>query len=212
MAYLDQQMSSSKIVSIGIVIVVHIFLGYALVTGLAFEAAKKVAKTLDVVDIEEEAPPEEEIPPEPEKIVEPPVVAPPPIVRTVTPPPTVTIAPPPPVVVPRPVAPPPPPPPPVQAKAAVPKGQARWAARIQEQYPARAFREEREGRVSVRLTIGTDGKVLGCAVTGSSGHADLDTAACEGLTRYARFDPAIDTAGNPSNGNYNTAIRYQINR
>lgn len=215
MAYADQQMSSNRMVAIAIVIIIHVFLGYALITGLAFEAAKKVAQQLDVVDIEEEEPPEEEPPPEPEKVVEPPpVVAPPPIVKTPAPPPVITTTPkPPPVVVPTPIVapPPPPPPPPSQAQPASPKGQARWAARVQENYPSRAFREERQGRVAVALTIGPNGQVAGCQVTASSGHADLDEAACRDLTRYARFDPALDAAGNPTTGSYNTAVRYQIN-
>ena len=90
MAYADQDgMSSSRLVSIIIVALLHAFLGYALVTGLAYEAVQQVKAKLNVVDVKEEEPPEEEPPPEPEKQIEPPVVSPPPLVTTVTPPPTV---------------------------------------------------------------------------------------------------------------------------
>lgn len=120
MAYADQDgMSSSRLVSIVIVALLHAFLGYALVTGLAYEAVQQVKAKLNVVDVKEEEPPEEEEPPpEPEKQIEPPVVSPPPLVTTVTPPPTVrTVDTPPPAapIVPTaaPPAPPAPPPPPV---------------------------------------------------------------------------------------------------
>ena len=90
MAYADQDgMSSSRLVSIIIVALLHAFLGYALVTGLAYEAVQQVKAKLNVVDVKEEEPPEEEPPPEPEKQIEPPVVSPPPLVTTITPPPTV---------------------------------------------------------------------------------------------------------------------------
>ena len=120
MAYADQDgMSSSRLVSIIIVALLHAFLGYALVTGLAYEAVQQVKAKLNVVDVKEEEPPEEEPPPEPEKQIEPPVVSPPPLVTTVTPPPTVrTVDTPPPAAPivptaapPAPSAPPPPPPP-----------------------------------------------------------------------------------------------------
>ncbi|MEZ5709398.1 MAG: TonB family protein [Blastomonas sp.] len=219
MAYADQQMSGSKLTSIIIVAIIHVVVGYALVTGLAYSAVKKAAEVLDVVDVEEEVPEEpEELPPPPpdQPLPPPPVVSPPPIVQTPSPPPPIrTVATPPPVFVPTPVAAPPPPappPPPSQARGASPKGQSRWAARVQSNYPSRAQREEREGTVRVALSIDAEGRVSGCSVTGSSGHADLDSAACDALTRYARFDPALNAAGNPTTGSYSTAVRYQLSR
>ena len=80
MAYADQQeMSTSRIVSIVIVVLLHAFLGYAFITGLAYEAVKKVNERLNVVEVKEEEPPEEEEPPppEPDKQIEPPIVSPP---------------------------------------------------------------------------------------------------------------------------------------
>ncbi|MGI9360302.1 MAG: energy transducer TonB, partial [Parasphingorhabdus sp.] len=85
MAYADQQqMSTSKLVSIILVVIIHALFGYALVTGLAYSAVKKVASELDMIDIQEEEPPEEieePPPPPPDQPIEPPpVVTPPPIV------------------------------------------------------------------------------------------------------------------------------------
>ncbi len=85
MAYADQQgMSTGRLVSIALVILLHVFLGYAFVTGLAYEAVKKAAEKLNVVDVTEEKPPEEEPPPPPPDDVLPP---PPPVFaeKTATP-------------------------------------------------------------------------------------------------------------------------------
>src|SRR5690606_611590 len=150
MAYADQQMSGNKIIAIILVALIHVAIGYALVTGLAYSAAKKLVERVTTVDIEEPPPPEEEPPPpppEPETAPPPPVAPPPPINVAVAPPPIqtqVNIPPPAPparIIPPAaPPAPPPPPPAPSQARGATPDGQSRWAARIQENYPARAIR------------------------------------------------------------------------
>ena len=219
MAYADQQMSGSKVVAIIIVALIHVGLGYALITGLAFKAVKQVVERVTAVEIEEEVPEEEPPPPPPDEVVPPPIVTPPPPINiAVTPPQIVTVQqapPPPPVVIPRAAPPPPPPaapPPPSRARGATADGQGRWAARIQENYPARAIRDEVEGRVGVRVTIGANGRVTACSVTGGSGSADLDSAACDGMQRYARYNPALDAAGNPTTGSASTTIVYQLSR
>lgn len=220
MAYADQQMSSSKVTALVIVALIHVFVGYALVTGLAYEAAKKVMDKVTTVDIKEEKPKEEEPPPPPpkENTPPPPIVAPaPPININPAPPPVQTVnvappAPPAPVVLAiTPPAPPPPPPGPSKARGVRPKGLAGWAGRIQSNYPTKAAREEREGRVGVSVQIGPDGRVTACSVSASSGSPDLDSAACDGMMRYARFDPALDAGGNAIPSSYSTAIVYKLN-
>ena len=112
-----------------------------------------------------------------------------------------------------PAAPPAPPPaPPSQARGATPDGLNRWSARIQENYPARAIRDEIEGRVGVRVQIGANGRVTACSVSNSSGESILDEAACDGMTRYARYNPALDAAGNPTTGSDTRTIVYQLGR
>ncbi|MFC0203476.1 energy transducer TonB [Novosphingobium soli] len=221
MAYADQQMSSNKVIALVIVALIHVFVGYALVTGLAYEAAKKVINKVTTVDIKEEKPKEEEPPPPPPDQPDtppPPIVAPPPPINIAPAPPPVqtVITPPPapPVVIQTaspPPAPPPPPPGPSKARGVRAKNQGSWAGRIQANYPTRAAREEREGRVGVRVTVGTDGRVTACSVSSSSGSPDLDEAACDGMTRYARYDPALDDAGNPISSTTSTAIVYKLN-
>ncbi|ALE17954.1 PxORF73 peptide [Altererythrobacter epoxidivorans] len=220
MAYADQQMSGNRVVALIIVALIHVGIGYVLISGLAYQAAKKVVERVTTVDIEEPPPPEEPDeppPPPPEQTAPPPPVAPPPPINIAPAPPPIrtqpTIPPPAPpaLVVPPPAAPAPPPPPPSKARGATPDGQGRWARRIQENYPSRALREETQGTVGVSVTIDGSGRVSGCRVTRSSGSSILDEAACEGMQRYARFNPALDAAGNPTSGSYSTAITYRLN-
>lgn len=223
MAYADQQMSGSRVMAIIIVGLIHVVIGYTLVTGLAYSAVKSVVERVTTVDIEEPEPePEEELPPppEPDTVPPPPVAPPPPINIAPAPPPIITqprIPPPAPpariIPPPAPAGPPPAPPPPPapsQARGAQRDGFNRWSARIQEAYPARAIRREIEGNVGVAVTIGADGRVSSCRVTSSSGESDLDTAACEGMQRYARYNPALDAAGNPTTGSDSLTIVYRL--
>jgi len=225
MAYADQQMSSNRIIAIVLVALIHVAVGYLLVTGLAVSAFREVVERVTTVDIDEPPPPEEEPPPPPEPQPEsspPPIVAPPPPVNvSVNPPPIrtqVEIPPPAPVRVrvppPAPIAtvapPPPPPPPPSQARGASRRNGGSWAARIQNNYPSRALRQEEEGTVRMSITVGANGRVAACSVTGSSGSSTLDDAACKGMQRYARYDPALNAAGNPISSTLTEAIRYVL--
>ena len=65
MAYADQQMSGSRVIAIALVVLIHLAIGYALITGLAYSAAKKLVERVTTVDIEEPPPPEEDVPPPP---------------------------------------------------------------------------------------------------------------------------------------------------
>ena len=220
MAYADQTMSGNKITAIVIVALIHIFLGYALVTGLAYSAAQKIIQKVTTVDIKEEEPKKEEEPPPPppEKKLEapPPPVAPPVKINVATRPPdiaTVTVAPPPapPVVfaAPAPVVAPPAPPAPKGATSAVqPRGNpASWAT--PDDYPQRALREEKTGTTGFRVTVGPDGRVVDCQIISSSGTPELDDATCKNVTRRARFKPAMEN-GTAVQSTYSNRIRWVI--
>ena len=223
MAYADNRMSKSRMSAIFIVALLHALLGYALITGLAYNVVKKVAADLKTFNVEEEPPPPEEKPPPPppdQPQTPPPVVTPPPIVRTNTPPPpmqTVNTPQPQPqitmeakpqpqtrscadgsvVEVSRACPPPPPPPPPRKVEPA--RAKANLAGLISdEDYPASALRSEEQGSVRVTLQIGTNGRVTGCSVSKSSGSSALDNATCRLLTSRGRFTPARDSSGNPT--------------
>ena len=214
MAYADQEMSGNRIASFVVVALLHVVVGYALVTGLAYEAVQQVVKKVTTVDIKKEEPKKEPPPPPKKAAAPPPIVAPPPKINVnVTPPPVQTVVTPPPAapVVPiiAPPAPVAPPPPRVQPKQPTPKGNpANWATT--NDYPTRALREEREGTTSFRVTVGPDGRVTGCSVTSSSGSPDLDDATCANVTRRARFNPATDGEGQPTSGSYSNRVRWVI--
>jgi len=212
MAYADQSMSGNKVTALIIVALIHIVVGYALVTGLAYEGARQLIKKVTTVDIKEPEKPKEPPPPPPKVIAPPPVVVPPPkvnvavsapVIETVqTPPPA-----PPPVILPPPPA--APPPPRFTPKSPAPKGNpGNWAT--SNDYPSRALREEREGTTGFRVTVGADGRVTDCQITSSSGSPDLDQTACEKIRQRARFTPATDGDGNPTTGSYQNRVRWVI--
>ena len=226
MAYADQQMSGNRIVAIIIVALVHVVVGYALVTGLAYSAIKKAVERVTTVDIEEPPPPEEEPPPPPEQqeVMPPPPVAPPPPINIAPAPPPIrtqpTIPPPAPpaLVVPPaapvappapPPAPPPPPPPAFQPKAPTPRGNpGSWANA--NDYPSRALREEKEGVTRFRVEVDANGRVTSCNVTGSSGTPELDSTTCSLIQRRGRFNPATDGQGKPTSGSWASSVRWEI--
>lgn len=214
MAYADQQMSGNRITAFVIVALIHVVVGYALVTGLAYSAAQKVIQKVTTIDIEEEVKKEEPPPPPPKKLD-----VPPPPVRVVVPPTKINVTPPtapqldttpipqppPPPILPPPAAPPPPSAPP---KAAVPRGNpGNWATT--NDYPSRALREEREGTTGFRLSIGPDGRVTDCTITSSSGHPDLDQTTCDKMRQRGRFNPATEN-GQPTTGSYSSRVRWVI--
>jgi periplasmic protein TonB len=208
------QMSSNRVIAITVVALIHVGLGYVLVTGLAYNVGKKMIEDLKTFDVEDEPPPPpDEPPPPPEQIPDqpPPVVAPPPIVRTNTAPPPVVITPvaPPPQITVAPPAPPPPPPPVRRVEPA--KARANLASYItNDDYPASALRNEEQGTTGFRLDVGPDGRVSGCTVTQSSGSSALDGATCRLLRSRARFTPATDSTGNKTSDSVSGRIRWQI--
>lgn len=96
------------------------------------------------------------------------------------------------------------------AKQATPKDARNWAGKIHQNYPLAALRDNAEGSVRLRVAVTTEGRVSQCFVIGSSGHEALDQAACDGMIRFAIFDPARDDAGRPVPGSYATVITYRF--
>ena len=213
MAYGEQTMSSRKAISIGAVVLLHALIGYAFITGLAYNVIKKAATDLQVVDVVEAPPPPEQKPPPPppeQKFEPPPLVSPPPIVQvqSLTPPPV--FAPPPPPVIHETAPPAPPaPPPPVISKAAGAKGDpAQWFST--DDYPPGALRDGREGTTIIAYVIGESGKVESCNVTKSSGSPDLDDTSCRLMLRRGKFSPALDQGGKPMKSSSSRSVRWQV--
>lgn len=64
-------------------------------------------------------------------------------------------------------------------------------------YPRSAALRGAAGTVAISFRIGVDGAVTRCAVTGSSGDAELDRLTCGLVERRFRYRPARSAAGDP---------------
>ena len=103
----------------------------------------------------------------------------------------------------------PPKPPQFAPKSARPLGRpSGWVT--SNDYPSRDLREGNAGVTGFRLAIGSDGTVLSCTITASSGFPGLDRATCDNLSRRARFEPASDGSGAKVPGSYANNIRWVI--
>ena len=199
-------------VGIGVVLAMHLALGWALVTGLAQRMVEVIKAPIETKIIDEvkppPPPPPENLPPPPKFAPPPPSFVPPPEVN-VNPPPmpaptitTTTVAPPPRAVTIQPPAPPapvaPPPPPRAAARPAIANVSA--CAPGSEDYPSAARRAEATGTTKVRFTVGADGKLSGAEVVKSAGpsreHKMLDRVAVSKLSECS-FKAGIDENGRP---------------
>ena len=88
-----KEISGNRTLAIIMVVLIQFGLGYAIVTGLAYNVIKKAAQDLKTFDVEEQPPPPEEPPPPPKDMpkVPPPPTIPPPLVRTMESPPPIQV-------------------------------------------------------------------------------------------------------------------------
>ena len=77
-------------------------------------------------------------------------------------------------------------------------------------YPSLALREQREGITAFTVDVSVDGRVTKCAVTSSSGHADLDKVTCDNVTARAQFYPRKDKNGVATTGSYSNRVHWQL--
>ena len=198
-----KEIGGNRTAAIILVVVIQFALGYAIVTGLAYNIIKKHLEDLKTFDVEQQPPPPEPPPPPPKDMpkVPPPPMTPPPLVQTQAPPPpiqTVTQVAPPPMIPPVAPSPPAPPPPPRKVQSAQSaKGDLRSLFSADD-YPASAQAAEAQGTAQAQLTISSDGRVEGCNIIKSSGNSALDSATCSILRRRAKFTPARDSNGQPT--------------
>ncbi|MDB5691958.1 MAG: energy transducer TonB [Alphaproteobacteria bacterium] len=107
------------------------------------------------------------------------------------------------------VEPPPPPPPPPKFEPA--RARADLHSYVSNaDYPDAAIRGEEQGTTRFRLSVGPDGRVTDCAVTGSSGSSSLDATTCRLMRMRAHFAPARDGSGHPTTDNVASAIRWVL--
>jgi protein TonB len=223
MAFANQE-RKPRLPAIAGVTLVHVGLGYALLTGLV--SADVIGRYLPPLIVQHiPLPAPAEPPPEPAKQ------------RTETPPmqqpsapertievrlPTipdltlgresiVTLTPVPPLPLPQPNAADEAPaaPQPSQAVSAHAKG-ARGAWITSEDYPPSALRSREAGIVGIEAAIDAEGRVFACTVTASSGSAALDATACKLYQKRGRFTPARDEAGRTVASTVTDRIRWQL--
>ena len=197
--YASRQRKPGKhLVGIGLVVVLHILIFWAINSGLARAFVKKIKGPVEAVLLEDQKP---DIPPPP----------PPPPPKNLPPPPPPAYVPPVDVSVsapaaanaiaavsntPVPQAPPAPPAPkadPVRTSAVVNSANCE-----KPEYPSASRRLEEEGTVHLKFLVGADGKVIQSEVEKSSGYKRLDEAARAGLAR-CQFKPAT-VDGKPEQG------------
>jgi TonB family protein len=77
-------------------------------------------------------------------------------------------------------------------------------------YPANALSEKRSGRTGFRVDVNKLGRVTKCTIIVSSGHDDLDQAACDYVTDRAIFDAATDKKGRVVVGAYQNSVTWRI--
>jgi protein TonB len=200
--YTSRQRKPTKhLVGLGLVVVLHLLLFWAISSGLARSFVKMMQGPVEAVLVEDakpDIPPPPPPPPPPKDLPPPPPAYVPPVeVAVAAPAPVNTIAavtaaapaqaaPNAPVAV-APAAPAPAPAPPaapVRVSAVVNSANCETP-----DYPSASRRLEEEGTVSLRFLVGVDGKVIQSEVVKSSGFKRLDEAARAGLSRCA-FKPA----------------------
>lgn len=184
MSYAEPKDNSARLTGLSVVVVLHLLLVYALVTGLAREIVQVIQAPLETKIIEEvkPPPPDKPPPPPPPKLAAPPPpFIPPPEIRLDTPPPptnTITAT-----TSTKPVA-----EAPIPRPAAAPAGPARTSAVVdakacaKPEYPPQSLRAQEEGLVVLQFLIGADGQVKDSRVDRSSGFRRLDQAAQRALS------------------------------
>jgi protein TonB len=215
MNFADQEDGASKkALGLTIVLLLHVLLFYALVTGLAKKMVDVIQKPIETKIITEEVKP----PPEPPK--------PPPPPTKSLPPPTLPFVPPPEVV----NAPQPqqetmattqtaPDPNASTAPSTAPSNDNNAPAAPQPafvdlnackpEYPKSALMSEETGIVRVRFVVGADSQLLSAAVLKSSGFKDLDKATVAALS-HCQFKAAMQD-GAPIQSAFTSEYVWKLN-
>lgn len=76
-------------------------------------------------------------------------------------------------------------------------------------YPASAFRAGAQGTTRMSIQVGSNGRVTGCSVTGSSGNSALDSTACSLVQRRYRYQPAVRD-GVPVASTVSSSVRWVL--
>ncbi len=194
--------AKNRLAGIGLVVVFHVVLIYALVTGLArkgIEILPQDVKTKIIKEVKHDEPPPP--PPPPKFQPPPPPMIPPPEIQIASDAPrgnaitaTTNKA----------------PPAPVQKSAATPPVVLAKNCR-EPDYPAVSERLRETGTVVLQLLVGTDGRVSQSKVATSSGFPRLDKAAVDALS-LCKFTPGKAADGSPMAAWANLKYTFKADR
>ena len=188
MNYAERDNPTKHLPSIGAVVLLHIVIGYALVTGLARKVVEVMKAPLETKIIEEikKPPPDTPPPPPPKLAAPPPPFIPPPEINiqmpSVVPQQTITTV--------TTVAPPPGPPPVIQPQVA-PQGPVRReykaSYRVDPQFPRQAITQGISGRVTAWVHVAPNGTVTNVEIKASSNRV-FDREVVRALSQW-KFNP-----------------------
>lgn len=183
---------TKKIAGIAFVILLHVLIVYALLTGLARKVVEVIKQPIETKIIEEvKPPPPKDLPPPPpppKMVAPPPPFIPPPEVQIQQPPPQNTIAAVSNIKPENPVMPQPQPQPAKPAESVRVPAVVDARACQKPEYPRKSVRNEEQGTVTLQFLIGLDGRVVDSRIEKSSGFKDLDNAARAALS-LCKFKP-----------------------
>ena len=199
-----QTNNQSRIAVFILIVLVHFFFGWALITGLAQSAASKVMEALQTDILEEEVKDEKPPPPPPPEMERPPVEIPPPEVSIDMPSePVETTA----------LSnvtdkPQPPPPPQPTSRPTPPKIKSMPAT--EDYYPPSSVRNEEQGSSTIEACVDAKGKLSkDPIVRASSGFPKLDEAAVK-MTRAGRFQPGTFEGQPQAESCFAFKVKFQL--
>ena len=201
MDFSNQRNSGKNFTGITIVVLLHILVGYGVVTGLGKRLVAKMSEPVESKIIEEvKAPPPKDLPPPPPppemKAPPPPFIPPVEVNVTQAPPVQNVIAA---ATTQKPASnelaralPTPAPPTPGPAKSVRIAAVADFGTCEKPAYPKISQRNEETGTVTLSFLVGVDGKVIDSKVLKSSGFRDLDKAAQNGIGKCVMKPGSVD--------------------
>jgi protein TonB len=207
LAHTARQQSSSRFAGLGFVVVLHVALVYALVTGLAHRAVVVSPVAIETKIIEETPQKIAELPPPPPTFQPPPPpFVPPPEVHIEAPPPAPAIS----TAITHvtPVRPPEPAPPPPHAAVSV-QPRVNPATSREPDYPPVSRRLGEQGTVILDVLVDENGRATDARVVQSSGFPRLDEAALAGVKANYRFVPGT-VDGKPQPMRYTFKFTWKL--
>jgi protein TonB len=204
-AYSPYQKSGNRLIGIGVVVLFHVGIIYALVSALSHRSVEATHAPIEAKIITEAPPPRNEPPPPP-----PPQFAPPP--PAFVPTPEVNIERPPPVQSTAPTVvtterPPTPPAPASLPVSIMPKLDLQRSR--EPEYPPQSRRLGEQGSVVLQVLVDLNGRVLDSKLVQSSGFDRLDQAALDGVKTSYRFIPGT-VDGKPAQMWYTFKFNWKL--